>query len=52
MISAPAAAAIRPAVKKQGSGGLQAQLVKSAGTSDMLAWLDARIAAQKASLVA
>jgi len=29
----------------------QAHLLKSAGTSDMLAWLDAKIAAQKASIV-
>ena len=47
----PATAAARPARLMHAAGGLQAHMVKSAGTSDMLAWLDAKIAAQ-ASLVA
>lgn len=37
--------------KQQPSRNSQTQMMKNAGTGDMLAWLDAKIAAQKASLV-
>ncbi len=36
---------------KKSPGGNQAHSLKTVGTSDMLAWLDAKIAAQKASIV-
>lgn len=36
---------------KESPNGNQAHNLKTAGTSDMLAWLDAKIAAQKASIV-
>ncbi|KAL0054111.1 hypothetical protein WJX82_004019 [Trebouxia sp. C0006] len=49
--SSPSAPAVGLAMMKQGSGGNQAHSLKTAGTSDMLAWLDAKIAAQKASIV-
>ena len=40
-----------PHVKPQSGINVGAQAMKSAGTSDMLAWLDAKIAAQKAALI-
>lgn len=41
-----------PNVKALSAGvKVGAQAMSSAGTSDMLAWLDAKIAAQKAALV-
>ena len=43
--------AVRLAIMKQSPGGNQAHSLKTAGTSDMLAWLDAKIAAQKASIL-
>ncbi|DBA96520.1 TPA: hypothetical protein ACH3X1_015398 [Trebouxia sp. C0004] len=49
--SSPSVPAVGLAIMKQSLGGNQAHSLKTAGTSDMLAWLDAKIAAQKASIV-
>lgn len=43
--------AVKVAVMKQSPDGNQAHGLRTAGTSDMLDWLDAKIAAQKASIV-
>lgn len=49
--SSPSVPAVGPAIMKQSLGHNQAHSLKTAGTSDMLAWLDAKIAAQKNSIV-
>ncbi len=42
---------VGPTITKKSPSGNQAHSLKTVGTSDMLAWLDAKIAAQKASIV-
>ncbi|KAL0032402.1 hypothetical protein WJX79_009688 [Trebouxia sp. C0005] len=49
--SSPSVPVVGTAVMKESPNGNQAHNLKTAGTSDMLAWLDAKIAAQKASIV-